>query len=106
MDGASIHCHPDITRILRGLGIYVVFLPAYTPFFNPIELLFGYIKSYLKRIYRECERKDLEPYIAKAFAHYAKYDFREVFAKCGYTPAGFDAATAFGQDLKKFGFDI
>lgn len=37
LDGAKIHCHASIIRYLRSLGIIPIFLPAYTPFFNPIE---------------------------------------------------------------------
>ena len=34
LDGAKIHCHPDIIYNLRSIGIVPVFLPAYCPFFN------------------------------------------------------------------------
>jgi hypothetical protein len=49
MDGAKIHCHPRIIRYLRSLGIIPIFLPAYTPFFNPIEVIFGIMKRHLKK---------------------------------------------------------
>jgi len=35
--GAKIHCHPAIIRYLRSVGIIPIFLPPYTPFFNPIQ---------------------------------------------------------------------
>ena len=40
LDGAIIHCHPNIVYYLRSLGIWPIFLPAYCPFFNPIEVFF------------------------------------------------------------------
>lgn len=49
LDGAKIHCHPSIIRYFRSLGILPIFLPAYTPFFNPIEYIFGTVKQHLKR---------------------------------------------------------
>lgn len=49
MDGARIHCEPNIIRYLRSIGIVPIFLPAYCPFFNPIEIVFGLIKRDLKR---------------------------------------------------------
>eukprot|EP00644_Phytophthora_capsici_P006574 jgi/Phyca11/118488/e_gw1.36.361.1 len=45
LDGAGIHRHPDIVHFLRGIGVVPIFLPAYCPFFNPIEYLFGYVKK-------------------------------------------------------------
>lgn len=48
-DGAKIHCYPSIIRYLRSLGIVPIFLPAYTPFFNPIDCIFGFVKKHLKR---------------------------------------------------------
>ncbi|OWZ04489.1 Serine/threonine-protein kinase [Phytophthora megakarya] len=37
LDGAKIHCHPDIVYYLRSLGIISIFLPCYCPFYNPID---------------------------------------------------------------------
>jgi transposase len=51
LDGASIHLSPDIVSYLFCMGIKVIFLPAYAPFFNPIENLFGMVKRYCQRIY-------------------------------------------------------
>lgn len=88
LDGARIHCHKSIVEYLRSLGIVVVFLPAYAPFYNPIEFFFGYLKKYLKRVYVENSRKDLTAVIAGALRHFKNYDCTRVFAKCGYLPGG------------------
>jgi DDE superfamily endonuclease len=45
LDGASIHLSKDIVGSLRASGIMVIFLPAYCPFYNPIEVLFGLVKG-------------------------------------------------------------
>ena len=37
---------------LRSVGVKVIFLPPYCPFFNPIEYLFGYLKNYCKLNYK------------------------------------------------------
>ncbi|RHY18762.1 hypothetical protein DYB32_010334 [Aphanomyces invadans] len=58
MDGAKIHCHPDIVTYLRDLGIVPLFLPAYCPFYNPIEYLFGYLKKSFQRNYSECRTEN------------------------------------------------
>lgn len=107
LDGARIHCHKSIVEYLRSLGIIVVFLPAYAPFYNPIEFLFGYLKQYLKRVYVENSRKDLTVVIADALRHFKNYDCSRIFAKCGYLPGGqFDPSLGLGQDMKQFGFKI
>lgn len=51
LDGARIHVNKDIIRYLRSIGIIPIFLPPYAPFFNPIELIFGYIKRDLQKFY-------------------------------------------------------
>ena len=33
---------------LKGAGVNVMFLPTYSPEFNPCELVFGLIKNYLR----------------------------------------------------------
>lgn len=49
MDNARIHYYRPFVSILRFLGVRVVTLPPYSPFLNPIELLFGRLKAMLKR---------------------------------------------------------
>jgi transposase len=46
MDGARIHTDRHIIDYLRCLGIVPVFLPPYCPMYNPLELIFGYVKRY------------------------------------------------------------
>ena len=48
MDNCSIHHVHLVMEIFRGAGILVIFLPPYSPDYNPIELTFSSIKSYLK----------------------------------------------------------
>ena len=49
MDNCSIH-HVDFVRhFIEDSGILLLFLPPYSPDFNPIESLFGYVKGYLKK---------------------------------------------------------
>ncbi|XP_055548380.1 uncharacterized protein LOC129731972 [Wyeomyia smithii] len=105
LDGARIHCHRAIVEYLRSLGIYVVFLPAYAPFFNPIEFLFGYLKRYLKRTYIELHTKNLMVAIAEAIQKFKNFDSTNVFKKCGYQAGGmFDPRLGLAQDTTHFGF--
>src|ERR1700722_17687091 len=49
MDNARIHDAPNLISLLEGLGCHVVFLPPYSPDYNPIEIAFSSIKSWIKR---------------------------------------------------------
>lgn len=53
LDGAKIHCDRHIVKYLRIIGILPIFLPAYCPFFNPLEVVFGLIKKDLQRQHRQ-----------------------------------------------------
>lgn len=48
LDNCSIHHAQHIKDFLNNMGILVLFLPPYSPDFNPIEELFSYLKYYLK----------------------------------------------------------
>jgi DDE superfamily endonuclease len=49
MDNASIHISDEIEVLIESVGAKVVYLPPYSPDLNPIELMFGHYKKYLKR---------------------------------------------------------
>jgi transposase len=55
MDNASIH-HSQQDRIIqlaRAKGVWIRFLPPYSPDFNPIEESFNDLKSFIRRWYRK-----------------------------------------------------
>ncbi|EDS33087.1 serine/threonine-protein kinase rio2 [Culex quinquefasciatus] len=89
MDGARIHCSSAIVDYLRSLGLRVIFLPPYCPFFNPIELSFSYIKAKLQRYYVEgCSEAEMVRMVGETFHEFTNRDFTRVFEKCGYLPGG------------------
>jgi len=49
MDNARIHHDKELVTLLEGLGCRVVFLPPYSPDFNPIETAFSSVKSWIRR---------------------------------------------------------
>ena len=49
MDNCSIHHTERVRQLLDTAGILVIFLPPYSPDFNPIESAFSYVKSYLAK---------------------------------------------------------
>lgn len=107
MDGARIHCDRNIILYLRSLGILPIFLPAYCPMFNPIEVIFGICKKYLKRHYTENSKKPLSVTITETFVKFRNYSCTKLFHKCGYVHGGhFDPNIGLDQSLNDFGFEI
>ncbi|XP_062704702.1 uncharacterized protein LOC134287015 [Aedes albopictus] len=105
MDGARIHCDKHITMYLRSLGIVPVFLPAYCPFYNPIEIMFGVIKRYLRRHYEENSSKDLKAVVGEALLSFKHFNCTKIMRKCGYSEGGkFDPKVGLTQPLDNFDF--
>jgi transposase len=50
MDNLSSHKVKGVTEPIIEAGATVVYLPPYSPDFNPIELLWSKVKAYLKKI--------------------------------------------------------
>ena len=48
MDNCSVHHVQEIKDLVTHAGILLLFLPPYSPDYNPIEKLFSYVKYYLK----------------------------------------------------------
>ncbi|KAG4069792.1 hypothetical protein HA402_006807 [Bradysia odoriphaga] len=104
LDGAKIHCHPSIVRYFRSLGILPIFLPAYCPFFNPIEYVFGIMKEHLKR---KCggNKIDMELLVNAEFTQMRDFGCTKLFKQCGYVMSGkFDPTIACQQSGKELGF--
>ena len=49
MDNCSIHHVSEVEQLFDAVGIVVLFLPPYSPDYNPIEQTFSYVKYYLKQ---------------------------------------------------------
>ena len=49
MDNASIHINSRIEEVIKAHGCKVRYLPPYSPDFNPIELSFSVLKTWVRR---------------------------------------------------------
>ena len=67
MDNASIHNERDLRNILAPKNITLVKLPPYSYDFNPIELVFGSAKMYVRR-WPELLRASMPFAIVNAFS--------------------------------------
>lgn len=96
MDGAKIHCNPKIIQYLRSLGIIVLFLPAYCPQYNPIEIAFHLAKQKLRAQYKEnSSNATLKILIGDVMCQLSSTSMTNLFRKCGYYPGFFDPGKGF-----------
>lgn len=100
LDGARIHCDAKLVSYFRSLGIFMIFLPAYSPFYNPIEIVFGLAKRRMQHYYRESSNQDIKLFIAEVMNSYVNFDMTNLFRKCGYINGGkFDPTSAAPEEL-------
>jgi transposase len=55
MDNASFHRTKRIERMCRDASVKLVYLPPYSPDFNPIEEFFAELKAFIKRSWHNYE---------------------------------------------------
>ncbi|XP_021699258.1 uncharacterized protein LOC110676282 [Aedes aegypti] len=105
MDGAKIHCDPNIIRYLRSIGIIPIFLPPYCPFFNPIEVVFGLMKQFLRKHHHE--NSPILRDVCGTVDRFKTFSTKHIFEHCGYFGGGvFLPEKGLGQDPKDMDFNI
>jgi len=50
LDNSSVHTSKLVLGVLEELGISVLFLPVYSPDFNPVEFMWAYVKGVLRKL--------------------------------------------------------
>jgi transposase len=84
MDNLSVHKRPAIRTAIEAAGCRVLFLPSYSPDFNPIEQAFSKIKAYLRRMGART-KESLEAAIGEALDLVTTSDATGYFRHCGYS---------------------
>jgi transposase len=87
MDNLNVHKHAAVRAAIRQAGCYLVYLPSYSPDFNPIELAFSKVKAYLRRVGAHTQRA-LEAAIGEAIDLITPADAAGYFRHCGFTLPG------------------
>lgn len=82
MDNLSVHKDPRVLERIAYAGLRVLFLPPYSPEFNPIELYWSLLKRALRRIGAR-SRHDLHHAI-RSLSRSLTVDFRPLYRHCGY----------------------
>jgi len=85
MDNLSIHQGERVRQAIQAKGCQLVFLPAYSPDFSPIEQAFSKLKAVLRRIGARTHEALFEA-IAQALLTVTAADALGWFTHCGYPP--------------------
>ena len=86
LDNLSIHLGPRIKQAIEARGCRLLFLPAYSPDFSPIEEAFSKLKTLLRRAGVR-SRQALQEAMATALDLISATDALGWFSHCGYPPA-------------------
>jgi len=83
MDNVPLHKVAGVSEAITAKGASVLYLPAYSPDFDPIEKFFSKFKSILQRIAARTAEA-LETAVAEALRTVTPDECRNYFAACGY----------------------
>jgi transposase len=83
MDNLSAHKGGRVKEIIEGKGCELVYLPPYSPDFNPIEQAFSKVKGLLRRAEARTREALIEA-IGRALWAVSAQDARGFFGHCGY----------------------
>lgn len=87
MDNLNVHKHETIRSAITKAGCRLLFLPSYSPDFNPIEMAFSKITAYLRRVGVHTQEA-LEAALAAAIDLITPIDAAGYFRPCGFTESG------------------
>ena len=84
LDNLSSHKDPDTLALIQNVGAEVLFLPPYSPDFNPIEKMWSKLKEWLRSAKARTEDA-LGNAIAEGLGRVTTSDARGWFGSCGYS---------------------
>lgn len=83
LDNLSVHKNEAVRERIEACGCRLIFLPAYSPDFDPIEHAFAKLKTFLRKA-RARTQETLEAAIAAGLATVTAKDARGWFKHCGW----------------------
>jgi len=84
MDNLGAHKNAATLALITAVGAQTRFLPAYSPDFNPIEMMWSKVKALLRAAEARTDATLLQA-IANALAKVTADDAKNWFAHCGYS---------------------
>lgn len=85
MDNLPAHKVSGIRAMIEAAGAKLLYLPPYSPDFNPIEMAFSKLKAMLRKAAVRT-REELDDAIANAIDKYPDNQCANYFKACGYEP--------------------
>jgi transposase len=83
MDNLSAHKVAGVRTAIEAMGATLVYLPPYSPDFNPIELVFSKLKWLLRSAAKRTVA-DLWSFLGQLLDHFPPDECHRYFAHCGY----------------------
>lgn len=83
LDNLSVHRNPKVREAVEAAGCFLLFLPAYSPDFNPIELVFAQLKVHLRKMATRTFDTLVEA-IGAGLATVSPAHIRAYYGHCGY----------------------
>lgn len=83
MDNLSSHKRPHVRALIEGAGANLLYLPPYSPDFNPIENAFAKLKALLRKAATRTVDA-LWDVIGKSLDHFTPRECANYFAAAGY----------------------
>jgi len=83
MDNLSVHKSKRIEQLIEEAGATLLFLPPYSPDFNPIEEAFSKVKSILRKLQSRTKEALLEA-TGRALDAITPEDIHGFYSDCGY----------------------
>ena len=85
MDNLASHKRPKVRELIEAAGARLLFLPPYSPDFNPIEMLFAKLKALLRKA-AERTVEGLWRAIGQCLESFSPRECANYFHAAGYEP--------------------
>lgn len=83
LDNLSVHKGARVRQLIEARGCQLLFLPAYSPDYSPIEETFSKVKAFLRRVGARTHEA-LQEAIGQALQTVTALDAQGWFTHCGY----------------------
>jgi transposase len=84
MDNLPAHIVEDVNELIESRGAKLIYLPPYSPEFNPIEHCWSKVKSYLRKL-KPWDEEKLGYSVKEALDIISASDAQGWFRHCGYS---------------------
>jgi transposase len=86
MDNLCVHKSETVRELIEGAGAHLLYLPPYSPDFNPIEEAFSKIKNLIRKAGARLHEA-LVVALSEAICEVSEEDAKAFFEHCGYREA-------------------